>query len=344
MKPKSAILLLAAGHGLNDLLAGYFLATLVQNTEDIMMAATGLILYNLLAFGGQYPVALFLERTSSPKKFLLISYALNITAILLFSFIPQLAIVLTGIGSALYHVAGGTICARQNKAVDIGLFAAPGVAGLIAGGYLSYAHLEISMWLLISSILFLILLIKLPLHHKKNIALRKQANEKSNGFRLDRHDVIMILLLTIIALRSVIWNVFQLIHEHNYYWLIAIAASAFIGKIAGGWIADRVGWRVYMISSMVIATPLLTFFKNEIVLFCIGVGILQSGIPATTALLIRSMKGSTERAIGLSFGLTIIAGALIFYTPARVLLLSDLAVGAIGTSIFILMFVVSRRS
>ncbi len=151
------------------------------------------------------------------------------------------------------------------------------------------------------------------------------------------------LLLTILSLRSVIWNVFQLIHENNYYWLFAIAGSAFIGKIAGGWIADRVGWRLYMISSLVIAMPLITFFKKEMLLFCIGIGLLQSGIPATTALLVQSMKGCTERAIGLSFGFTIIAGALIFYTPARVRLFSDFAIGVIAAAVLFLMYIVNQR-
>jgi hypothetical protein len=267
---------------------------------------------------------------------------LNIVAVLLFSFNPQISIVLAGVASALYHVAGGTVCAQENKAAHIGIFAAPGVAGLIAGGYFAYAKIAITWWLLASAILFLFLIIWLPLRYKRNV-LSKQTDLKAKGFALDQHDIIMILLLMIISLRSVIWNVFQLIHENNYYWLIAIAASAFVGKIAGGWIADRIGWRLYMISSLVVATPLITIFKKEMILFCIGIGLLQSGIPATTALLIHSMKGSTERAIGLSFGFTIIAGALIFYTPARVWLFSNLSIGIIAATMVILMYVFTKR-
>jgi hypothetical protein len=267
---------------------------------------------------------------------------LNIAAIILFSFIPQLSIVLAGVASALYHVAGGTVCAQENKAAHIGLFASPGVAGLIAGGYFAYAKIAITGWLLAAAVLFLLLMIWLPLRYSRSV-LPKQTDEKAKGVTLDQHDIIMILLLLIISLRSVIWNVFQLIHENNYYWLIAIAASACVGKIAGGWIADRVGWRLYMISSLVIATPLITFFKKEMILFCIGIGLLQSGIPATTALLIQSMKGRVERAIGLSFGFTVIAGALIFFTPARVWLFSNLSLWIIAATMLILMYVFSKR-
>ena len=62
MKKNGIILLLALGHGLNDLVAGYFLGCLVQMKGDILQVGLGLFIYNLLAFGGQYPVALWLEK------------------------------------------------------------------------------------------------------------------------------------------------------------------------------------------------------------------------------------------------------------------------------------------
>jgi FSR family fosmidomycin resistance protein-like MFS transporter len=127
----------------------------------------------------------------------------------------------------------------------------------------------------------------------------------------------MILLLMIISLRSVTWNVFQLIYENNYQWLIAIAIAAVVGKIAGGWLSDKIGWRLYALSSVIIATPLLTFFKKEIILFCLGVGLLQSSIPATTSLLIHSLKGKTSRGIALSFGVAIIIGSAASIFPLQ---------------------------
>ncbi len=339
---KKKTLLLAIGHGINDLVAGYFLGALVQHETSIIGAGMGLIVYNLLAFGGQYPAAFLIERAVSPKKFLLLSYALNVLAVALFPLMLPLSIVLAGIASAFYHVAGGTVCAGENKAADIGLFAAPGVAGLIIGGYLAYEKIPIYGWLLAATILFFIFLPRLSVPVKRQLHTRQAKPDKK--VILDQHDIMMILLLTIISLRSVIWDVFQLIHENNYYWLIAIAVAAFIGKIAGGWIADRIGWRLYMVSSLIIATPLITFFKKEIVLFCIGVGLLQSGIPATTALLIQSMKYNTEKAIGLSFGSAIIIGGIITYSPAKTLLLSDISLFIIIVILLALMYFFSKRA
>ena len=266
---------------------------------------------------------------------------LNVGAVALFTWIPNLSIVLAGAASAIYHVAGGSVCARDNKAANIGLFAAPGVLGLIAGGYFAFSQIHIIAWLLAANIGFLIILFLLQIKDK-NILDDKSPGTPSK-FALDQHDLIMILLLTVISLRSVMWNVFQLIHENNYSWLLAIAVSAFIGKIAGGWLADKIGWRLYLFISLITATPLITFFKEEIVLFCIGIGLLQSGIPATTSLLIQSVKGKTERAIGLSFGTAIIAGAIILYTPFRNFLFQDTFLFAITACMLLLLFFEWRR-
>ena len=63
------ILFLGLGHGLNDLIAGYFLGSLVQTKGDILQISLGLFIYNLLAFGGQYPVAMLWKKSAHPKNF-----------------------------------------------------------------------------------------------------------------------------------------------------------------------------------------------------------------------------------------------------------------------------------
>ena len=329
------------GHGLNDLVAGYFLGGLVQMKFDILQTGMGLFVYNLLAFGGQYPVALWVEKYSNPKIFLTCSYLLNTVAVVLFIWTPHLSIVLAGVASAIYHVAGGAVCARGNKAFPIGLFAAPGVIGLIAGGYFAFLHIEITGWLMIASVVFLLFISLLNIEDKP--MAEESPREPHSKFTLDHHDLIMILLLTIISLRSVIWNIFQLIHDHNYGWLLSIAVAAFTGKIIGGWLADRIGWRLYLFISLMAATPLITLCKDEILLFCIGIGLLQSGIPASTALLIQSVKGKTERGIGLSFGTAIIGGAVVLYTPFRDLLFQDVGLIVITISMLLFLFFAKQR-
>jgi FSR family fosmidomycin resistance protein-like MFS transporter len=315
---KGKILLLALGHGLNDCIAGFFLGSLALVEMKPLQIGMAVTVYNLLAFGGQYPVALWLEKSSSPKKFLLTACSLNACAVIIFYFSVPSAILFAGIASAIYHVAGGAACVQKNKATNIGVFASPGVLGLIGGGLLAWSHVNILWMLLLMSILFLFLVSRLRFNVKPGA--EKAVSGKPLQPVPEKHDLIMILLLMVISLRSVVWNIFQLIHENDFTWLIAIAASAFAGKLAGGWIADRMGWRIYAIASAVISMPLLTFFKKEIVLFCIGIGVLQSGIPATTSLLIQNLDGKAARGIGLSFGTAIILGATGSLFPQQILL------------------------
>ena len=314
------IALLGVGHGLNDFIAGYFMSSFVQLKIDVLQIGLGLLIYNLLAFGGQYPFALLLEKYDKPKRYLIAAYSLNLGAVACFIFLPSLAIVLAGFASAAYHVTGGTLSSEKNKAFNIGLFAAPGVAGLIAGGYFAWAQIDVLPILFTVTTIFLLILFWFPASPGKNTSMLQVRKEQT---MIEGHDILMILLLTFISFRSVIWSVFQLIYENLYDWLIAIAASAFAGKIIGGWIADRIGWRVYSLVSLLLAMPLLTIFKKELLLFTIGIGLLQSSIPATTSLLIRTMKGKRERAIALSFGTTIMVGAIVFFSPARNFFISN---------------------
>lgn len=335
----AGIFFLGLGHGLNDCIAGYFLGTLVQLKIGLLQIGLGLFIYNLLAFGGQYPVALFMEKYKRPKTFLSTAYALNVIAVGMFFYSPQLSVMLAGVASALYHVAGGALCAEKNRATDIGLFAAPGVAGLIAGGYFAYSGINLTGWLFIAAMVFLFLFFILQVKFTgKTVAMPRE--NKPTAF--DGHDAVMILLLVFISFRSVIWNIFRLIHENDYHWLIAIAVAAFLGKIIGGWLADRIGWRMYSIISLAIAAPLLTFFRKELLLFTIGIGLLQSSIPATTSLLIRSMTGKTERAIALSFGAAIFAGVIFFYTPVRVFFLSNLFLWIITFTMVMLLLLMKK--
>lgn len=315
MKARIVIPFLALGHGINDLLAGYFLGCLAVSSADVKNIGLSLLMYNLLAFGGQYPVAILLERIGRHQKMISGAFLLNLVAALLFFKIPSLAVVMAGIASAVYHVAGGSVCASADKALPIGLFAAPGVVGLIAGGYLAWEQYHLQWPLAGCCILFLLLIQFIGIKDKVAGSGDSKKSQATSGIHLDKHDLIMILLLIVISLRSAVWNIFQLLHDQQYDWLLAIAIAAFTGKIAGGWLADRIGWKAYTYFSMIAAAPLISFFRNELLLFCIGIGLLQSGIPATTALLIRSLNGQKEKGIALSFGAAIILGAFVFLIP-----------------------------
>ena len=302
------LLVLAFGHGLNDFTAGYMLGYMVYSGTGITSIAAGFLIYNLLAFGGQYFAAIILEKFSNKKIPLTIAASFNIIAVTLFYFSPYVSLIIAGCASAIYHVAGGTACVKENRAIGIGIFAAPGIAGLVLAGYFAFLKLDIWLQLHLVSTGFVLLLQLVSIPSVKNV---QEVKPKQRHIGIEQHDVLMILLLALISLRSAVWNIFQIIHDQNYTWLLAIAASAFAGKIFGGWLSDRIGWKLYSIISLTTAMPLVSFFKDELLLFCLGVGLLQSAIPANTMMMINYCKGQKERAFAFSFGTAIIIGVLI---------------------------------
>jgi FSR family fosmidomycin resistance protein-like MFS transporter len=315
--------ILSAGHGLNDLIAGFLLGNLVYLNHDKWQLAGGFFIYTLLAFGGQWPVALMGTRLSSLRWLLPSVFLLNLLAILLFAFLPFYAMALAGIASAVYHVQGGSLCSA-GKAAAIGWFAAPGIAGLTMGGYFSFLHSDCWLILELSCLAFSFLLWTVRntkfftcsssgegiSKHEGSIATPQLKNISIN--LLDRHDAGMILLLGIISLRSAVWNVAQLVHEMQWTWLLVLAACACLGKLIGGWLSDRIGWRIYSLVTMAVAFPLITLFRRELILFSIGIGLLQSAIPAHTALLIQ-YREKVGQGVALSFGTAVISGAFLIF-------------------------------
>ena len=99
MNPKNKIVTLALGHGLNDLIAGYFLGSFSADNNDLLQVGLAISIYNILAFGGQYPVAILMEKINDTKKIIVCSYSLNAAAVAIFLFAPAIAIVLAGIAS-----------------------------------------------------------------------------------------------------------------------------------------------------------------------------------------------------------------------------------------------------
>ena len=267
-------------HGINDCVAGFVLGSLVHAATPSMNIGLWVLIYNALAFGGQAPLALLIDKYQIGKPMLLLASFFNALGLSLFVFFPIAAVILLGLGSALMHITGGSLCliSQPGKASVVGLFTAPGVLGLGIGGFLAFTGCNAALPLLLVTVALAVITLLLPMP----IALNKLSN-KVQGAQLDHHDWIMMLLLLIIAMRSAIWNTFQHIHNGDYSLLLLLAAAAMGGKIAGGYLADRVGWRNYALGALLLAAPLLGLGGRKPLLLAIGVGLLQSVTPLTLA-------------------------------------------------------------
>lgn len=300
-------LLLGVAHGAADAAAGFLLGGLAA-TMPLEQVGLAVLMYNALAFGGQPLAGLLADSSGRVRGAALGGLALLCAALALGPGPVQFAVVLAGVGSALFHVGGGGLALRatDGRAAGPGLFAAPGVVGLALGGALAAGGVAAAPWLLglLGLLAALVGLLPLPPHEACSTALPAP----EHGF--DTHDLIMLVLLAAIALRSAVWSSMHIaLHGHTDV-LIGMALAAAAGKIIGGLAADWLGWRRWTLGALALAAPLLALGGAEPLTLFLGVGLLQSASPAALAAAGRLLPNRPATAAGLTLGLAVAVGGL----------------------------------
>ena len=290
-------------HGLNDLLAGFLLATytISQNYQSGFIFIS---LYAILAFGGQVPVGFWLDKKQDIRLFAKISLVLLPIAMMLFFVSVEAAIVFSGFASAFVHVTGGTICLQvhNNKSGPLGLFTAPGVLGLTVGGVLGSADSLLPL-ILTGCIIILGYFIFIVPFPKYKSAAKKQSE-------LDSHDFIMLTILLFMCFRSFLFDVVNYVAENYENGILYLGVSAFLGKIIGGFLADKMGVRRFIYITLALALLLFQFGKENIYMLCAGIACLQSSVPVTLLMMGQSLPLHPASATAFSLGLSVVLAGL----------------------------------
>jgi MFS transporter, FSR family, fosmidomycin resistance protein len=294
-------------HGLNDFAAGFMLAHFTFHNNS-STAVIYLVIYSVIGFGGQLPVGFLMDYKRQLKPFAFASILLLPIAVTAYFFNPQLAIILSGVASAFVHVTGGAVCLlteNKNKITPLSLFTAPGVLGLTIGGLLGQYDIW-QLYILLGLILaagFFIFKSNLP----EYTAPQKKESE------LDAHDWVMLLLLLFMCFRSFIFDVINQVSYEHENGILIIGISAFLGKIIGGIIADKIGWKKYVFITLPIAFILFQFGKENIYALAFGIACMQSSVPITLLLMSRNLPIYPATATALSLGASVaIAGLPLF--------------------------------
>lgn len=285
-------------HGLNDLTAGFMLANFTL-ANDYAHSFTLLVVYSIIGFGGQLPVGFWLDHKKKVKPFVVTAITALILAILVYFINGYAAIILAGIASAFVHVTGGAICLQvnNNKSAPLALFTAPGILGLTLGAILGKFP-AFGLWFVLVGIVlisFFILGNKLPVY--------KEPQKKQS--QLDIHDWLMLGILLIMCFRSLIFDVVNHVAYQYPNGMAIIGISAFAGKILGGLIADKIGWKKFVYISLPIALLLLQLGKENIYALAFGIACLQSSVPITLLLMSNSLPQHPATATALSLGTSV---------------------------------------
>ena len=301
-------------HGLNDFAAGFMLAnyTLTHNNSDAFLF---IVIYSIIGFGGQLPVGFWVDHKKQVKPFAFASLILLLLAVMAYFISAETGIIVSGLASAFVHVTGGAICLQvnENKTGPLALFTAPGVLGLTLGGVLGqYGVWQLAIiGVLIIPVAFLIIKTKLPSY---------QQQEKKES-ELDAHDWLMLSILLIMCFRSFIFDVINRVAHDFENGILIIGIAAFAGKIIGGFVADRIGWKKFVYISLPLALLLFQFGKENIYALAFGIACLQSSVPVTLLLMSRSLPQYPATATALSLGTSIaLAGLPLYMMPDQKLL------------------------
>jgi FSR family fosmidomycin resistance protein-like MFS transporter len=299
---------LAINHGLADFISGFILARifLTATPGDTAML---LIIYNILGFGMQFPFGLWADKSGYSRSFLVLSLILLTTAFLLPGY-HLAAVLLAGTGSCFFHVCGGKLSLNimPGQAKSVGIFAAPGVFGLALGGYLGFRETWPVLPVLAVALLLLpFLVMPEPPGREKN------TTEQTARLKIGAKEGLIILLLLAIALRSAIWDIYQIIHQGSYDRLLWIGLAACTGKAAGGFLADRAGWKAYTVAALLAASAFLAFSENSFVFLLAGIAFLQSVTGISVAAMAFLLPQRPATAAGLTLGLAIALGGIPFF-------------------------------
>lgn len=289
-------------------------AAIIASQIKIVMAeptylAALIVLYNMLAFGTLAPFGIIVDKYKIPMATAIAGCVLTGLACFLYH-TPFYALLIAGIGNALFHLGGGVFSLNMNdgKATVPGIFVAPGALGLTVGGlvgklgYFNPWHFFIL--LLLSSLL--IYFIKKP-----EVSYKTESKIEFNHF-----DLIIILLLLTITVRSLAGLAVEFPWKVNINLLIILTMAVVFGKALGGILGDKFGWSKITISGLLLAAPLIAFGKDYPALAITGIFLLNMTMPVTMVAIANMMPGQAGLAFGLST-LAIITGALPTFTEYK---------------------------
>ena len=217
--------------------------------EDGGLAAL-LLAYNFCAFAVQMPLGL-LAGWRDRDGVLAAAGALLVALAYGLALLPWLAVVMAGLGNAAFHVGAGleTLSVSGDRAGPLGMFVSPGAVGLFCGTLLGRGR-AFPVWgvagLLILAGLFLL--------------LAKQPRPGGGEAALPpfRSVALPLLgLLAVVVLRSWVGMGLTFPWKGEGHWAAVLVLALAAGKAAGGYLADRFGFRKTAAVSLALSAVLL---------------------------------------------------------------------------------------
>ena len=296
-------LLLGGAHALTDAGCGFLVAYYLKSGEFERSAVVFLVLlYNTLAFAGQTPVGWLIDRLGTYRRAAIAGVLLIAQGLVVCPGWALGAVVLAGTGNALFHVGAGALVLRgsENRSTESGVFVGPGAAGLCLGLCLGAwrvpAHYVLAALLLLAAPY--LMRVARPL-----VSIRCELPRLPSRWSAVAL-LCVCLLLGSVAIRALVgFTISGAWRGVSQEVLIALALAACLGKMAGGFVGDRVGWATASVVALALSAPLISVLVGAPAAAVVGMLLFQM----TMAVTLKAMHHWLPGRPGLAFGLPCLA-------------------------------------
>jgi hypothetical protein len=281
--------------------------------------------YNVLAFMSQPLTGLMADRMKARHWLLIVSSLLLTLAVATASLIPMLlasgvsamedglgerllivVAVLLGAGNSFFHAWGGkqTVVKAGNDIRALGVFVSTGALGLAVG-------LVCRSWGLLYGLLLAIVVVSIAYVRWDGNQERNQGSVPVMPFvsrswlTPERVWLIVVSLMLFVAYRSFTGEVFSKGITKSQMLILTIGFVSMLGKMAGGWIALRMGILRSLAVVLAGVALCIVFRGDSVMVLLAGIFLMNCTMPVTLFLANDVLPGRE----GLAFGL--LAAALI---------------------------------
>lgn len=292
-----------------DLACGFVaLGVFVPGAATQAEAALGVLLYNLLAFATQPLLGALCDRFPRRPWAALGCLAVAAGALLGCFSLGWAAVVVCGLGNALFHPGGGrdALLASPGTLKEGGVFVSTGAVGVALGMFWGTAFPLPRIAGAMAALLGLCALLcwKTPRPSPQEETRIPAASTLPFWW-------VVGLALASVALRAFVGGAVPMPWKTGL-WALAAAAAAFLGKAAGGFLADRTSPRFAGVGALLLSLPLLCLGWAHPLPSLLGLLFFNMTMPVTLG----TVADKLPNAPGLAFGLTaqfLIVGTLPLY-------------------------------
>ena len=281
-------------HFLLDFACAFFMFRSIPGTDNGYLCV---LLYNFFAFAFQMPLGLIADQCNRNYLFaaagcVLVGVAYGVLMI------PVAAVVILGIGNALFHIGGGIdiLNISEKKSAALGIFVSPGAFGIYFGTIVGKGNAAFTIIILAALFVAAVLIVAVRYVQGKEYPNNAVLSLSSKG----THTMLLavVCLFLVVCLRSYVGMTMNFPWKSVGLWGVILIGAVVFGKTLGGFAADRFGAMKTTFFSLGIAA-LLFLFSQIPLLGVSAVLLFNMTMPITLWTMARIFPGAK----GFSFGL-----------------------------------------